>query len=94
MAISKKDLAKQAMLESNIKEMLANRLSKDIEEHDSKIQKSASMFKNTRITSCSRVLLKNGKSICMGFNVGATKPVDTTSGKLTENISLAAEHFK
>ena len=94
MAISKKDLAKQHMLESNIKEMMAQKLSKDIEEHDSKIQKSAAMFKNTRITSCSRVLLKNGKSICMGFNVGATKPVDPNASKLTENISLAAEHYK
>ena len=29
------------------------------------------MFKNTRITSCSKVLQKNGQAVCMAFKNGA-----------------------
>ena len=91
MAISKKELAKQAAIEAEIKEKLAARLTRDLEEHDVKIQKSDMMFKNTRVTSCNKVLLKNGKAIAMGFNIGAPKPVDATASKLPEGTSLSAE---
>ena len=94
MAISKKELAKQAAIEDEVKERQAARLARDLEDHEKKIAGSDSMFKNTRVTSCSRVLLKNGKSIAMGFNVGATKPVDPSASKLPENVSFSAEQFK
>ena len=94
MAISKKELAKQAELEASIKEKLASRLAKDLDEHDAKIANSDAMFKNTRVTSCSRALIKNGKSIAMGFNVGAPKPVNANANKLPESTSFSAEQFK
>ena len=65
-----------------------------MDEHQTKIEASDPMFKNTRVTSCSKVLQKNGKAVCMAFNVGAPKPVDMNAQKLPETASMAAEHFK
>ena len=36
-------------------------------QHDSKLAKSNTNFKNTRVTSGSAVLMKNGKNVCVGF---------------------------
>ena len=46
------------------------------EEHKSKIAKTTQQFKDTRVTSCSGVLMKNGKAVCVAFNQGAPRPVD------------------
>ena len=35
--------------------------------HDEKLNKSNVNFKNTRVTSCSGVLMKNGKAVAMTF---------------------------
>ena len=35
--------------------------------HDDKVNKSAAMFKNTKITSCSQILQKNGQNVCLAF---------------------------
>ena len=94
MAISKKELAKQAALEAEIKDKLAARLARDLDEHDAKISASDAMFKNTRVTSCRRALIKNGTSIAMGFNVGAPKPVNANANKPPESTSFSAEQFK
>ena len=56
MAISKKELKKTADLEAQIKEKLASKLAKEMTEHEKKISASAAMFKDTRVTSCSKVL--------------------------------------
>ena len=94
MAISKAELKKQADLENSIKEKLAARIGKTMDEHQAKIDASHAMFKNTRVTSCSQVLQKNGKNVCMAFNVGAAKPVNPNANKLPETTSMAAEQFK
>ena len=52
------------------------------------------MFKNTRVTSCSQVLQRNGQAVCKPFAVGAPKPVDLSAKKLPETTSMAAEQFK
>ena len=70
------------------------RVSKDMDEHKAKVEKSHDMFKNTRITSCSQVLQRNGQAVCKAFNIGAPKPVDLSSKKLPETTSMAAEQFK
>ena len=36
--------------------------------HNEKLNKSNANFKNTRVTSCSGVLMKNGKAVAMCFN--------------------------
>ena len=56
MALSKADLKKQVDLEELIKAKMATKLEKEMTEHQAKIEKSHSMFKNTRVTSCSQVL--------------------------------------
>ena len=35
--------------------------------HNEKLNKSNANFKNTRVTSCSGVLMKNGKAVAMTF---------------------------
>ena len=94
MALSKEAKANQAKLEETIKERLASRLQKDMTDYEKKIRDSATMFKNTRVTSCTKVLQKSGLNICMAFNNGAPKPVNTTANKLPETTSFSAETFK
>ena len=91
MAISKADLKKQADLQEAIKAKLAVKLEKEMTDHQKKIEKSAAMFKNTRVTSCSQILQKGGKTICMSFNTGNTKPVDPSANKMSEVSSFAAD---
>ena len=94
MALSKEAKATQAKLEDTIKERLANRLQKDMTEYEAKIKDSANMFKNTRVTSCAKVLQKSGMNICMAFNNGASKPVNTSANKLPFTSSFSAETYK
>ena len=56
MALLKKDTDRVAALQEEIRGKLAKRLEKDLTEYEQKIADSAAMFKNTRITSCSKVL--------------------------------------
>ena len=59
-----------------------------------KVTSSSAMFRNTKITSCSKILQKNGQSVALAFNNGAAKPVDVTSNKLPEVASMAQDAFK
>lgn len=52
------------------------------------------MFKNTKITSCSKILQKNGQSVCVSFNNGAAKPVDLASKRLTEVTAFSQDQYK
>ena len=94
MASPKKEIAKAEALQAVIKQKLAARITRDMDEHKQKVDKSAQMFKNTRVTSCNQVLMKNGQAVCMAFKVGAPKPVDLNAKKLQEVSSLSAEQFK
>ena len=59
-----------------------------------KTMKSAAMFKNTKITSCSKILQKNGQNVCLAFSNGAAKPVDLSSKRLTEVTALSQDQYK
>ena len=54
--------------------------------HNDKLGKSNMNFKNTRVTSCSGVLLRNGKAVCLAFTGGAAKPVDVSAHKSTFQV--------
>ena len=60
MAVSKKVQAEQMKKEDEIKAMLASKLHQTMTELEEKRATSTEMFKNTKITSCSRILQKNG----------------------------------
>lgn len=70
------------------------RIERESKEHEDKVNKSTAMFKNTKITSCSHILQKNGQNVCMAFSNGAPKPVDLSTKKSSETTSLSAEQFK
>ena len=55
---------------------------------------SAAAFKNTKVTSCSKILSKNGQAVCLAFSNGAAKPIDLSTKRSSETKSLASEHFK
>jgi hypothetical protein len=63
--------------------------------HDEKLNKSNVNFKNTRVTSCSGVLMKNGKAVAMTFKQ-PTKCYQKEGDPLrsSEVKSIAAEMFK
>ena len=67
---------------------------RDQEALKSKISKSTHMFKNTKINSCSSILSKNGKNVCMAFNNGAAKPIDLNQKKSSEVASFSADTYK
>ena len=52
------------------------------------------MFKNTKVTSCSKILQKNGQAVCLAFNNGAPKPVDLNAKRLSEVTALSQDQFK
>ena len=89
MATSKADLVKSAKAEEEARKKLQERQQKEEEVHKQKIDSSADLFKNTRITSCSKVLQKNGQAVCMAFKNGAPKPVDLNEKKLQEVTSFS-----
>ena len=94
MALLKKDSEKVNALQEEIKNKLSKKIEKDLTEFEQKIAGSAPMFKNTRVVSCSRVLQKGGKSICMAFNNGTVKPTDPNANKLPEITSFAADTYQ
>ena len=61
---------------------------------ENKRNNSSAVFKNTKVSSCSKILSKNGTAVCLGFSNGAAKPVDLGTKRSAETTSLAAEHFK
>ena len=52
------------------------------------------MFKNTKVTSCSKILQKNGQNVALAFNNGAAKPIDLNSKRLSEVTALSQDHYK
>jgi hypothetical protein len=44
--------------------------------HRAKTERSNHHFKNTKVTSCSGVLMHNGKSVALSFSTGNPKPFD------------------
>ena len=52
------------------------------------------MFKNTRITSCSKILAKNGQAVCLAFHNGAAKPIDLSTKRSSETQSFSAHQYK
>ncbi|CDW81821.1 UNKNOWN [Stylonychia lemnae] len=44
------------------------------------------MFSNTKITSCSQVLIKNGQAVCVGFRSAPNKPIDSKTKRSAENM--------
>jgi hypothetical protein len=47
------------------------------------------MFRETRVTSCSRVLIKNGNAVCVPFKTNLPKPAGQDLNKSVEIISMA-----
>lgn len=94
MAVSKKVIAEQMKKEDDIKNMLAEKLHQTMTELEHKRSTSAAMFQNTKVTSCSRILQKNGQNVCLAFQNGAAKPVDMNSKRLPEVTSLSQDQFK
>ena len=56
--------------------------------HERKMGKSAAEFRNARVTSCSSVLLQNGKAVCVAFPT-RKKTCDINAQKSSETKSLA-----
>ena len=56
--------------------------------HEKKMRGSAAEFRNARVTSCSGVLLQNGKAVCVAFPT-RKKTVDINAQKSSETKSLA-----
>ena len=89
MAMSKEAIKAAAAKEMAKQEKDQARLNKDTVIHDDKITNSAAMFKNTKVTSCSKILQKNGQAVCLAFTNGAPKPVDLNSKRLSEVTALS-----
>ncbi len=94
MAISKKELQKSAAVEEMKAAMLQQVQDKEAQLLAEKNANSAAMFKNTKITSCSKILQKNGQAVCVSFNNGAAKPVDLASKRLTEVTALSQDQYQ
>ena len=91
MAISKKELTRQKQAEEAKHQIERARQEKEEMTHHDKITNSAQMFQNTKITSCSKVLQKNGQAVCLAFNNGAPKPIDLSTKRLPEVTSLSQD---
>ena len=52
--------------------------------------KSDVNFKNARVTTGERVLVKNGVAVAIGFKNPNMRPVDTSKNKSSEVTSIAA----
>ena len=64
--------------------------------HDEKLNKSNVNFKNTRVTSCSGVLMKNGKAVAMTFKQPAKcyqKEGDPLRSSETRSIAAYVSHL-
>lgn len=67
MSTMKEKMAIQAAVEIERAHRQQERLERDTVTHNDKINKSTAMFKNTKITSCSSILSKNGQAVCLAF---------------------------
>ena len=94
MAIPKAELQRQAQVEADRIEREKKREEKEKKELEDKNAKSAALFKNTKVASCSQILSKNGQAVCLGFPSANTRPIDLSSKRLPEVTSLAHEQFK
>lgn len=47
-------------------------------------------FKNARVTTSERVLVKNGVAVAIGFKNPNTRPIDMSKNKSSEVTSIAA----
>ena len=61
--------------------------------HQKKLEKSCQEFRNTRVTSGSQVLVKNGKNVCVAFKQ-IKKPEDLRAKRSSETTSFAQDMFK
>ena len=68
MATMKQIMAKEIAAESLRQENAQARTDHTAYIHDQKVSSSAVMYKNTKITSCSSILQKNGQAVCIAFN--------------------------
>lgn len=82
MALSKKDLMKSAALEEEKAQKQHMRQEYEADVHNTKVANSATVFQNTKITTCSKVLQKNGQAVALAFKHGAPKPVDLKAKSL------------
>ncbi len=57
--------------------------------HESKLVQSNALFSNTKVTSCSSVLIKNGQAVCVGFKTANNKPDEAKTRRLSEHTSFA-----
>jgi hypothetical protein len=55
--------------------------------HHNKLERSSRTFSNTKVTSCSGVLMSNGMSICIPFKTNATNRVNPR--RVEKMMSLA-----
>ena len=63
--------------------------------HEIKMAKSNTNFKNTRVTSGSAVLMKNGKNVCVGFPAPVdSRPKDQRANRSPETASMSQDTFK
>lgn len=92
MAQSKAQIEKAAKIEFDARMSLAERQQREHDTHQSKINSSADLFKNTRVTSCSQVLQKNGKAVCLAFNNCA--PKTSEEKQTTDLVSFSQDHYK
>ena len=94
MATMKELKAQTLMIEAKRAAQEQDRIERETILHHEKVNKSTQMFKNTKITSCSSILSKNGQAVCLAFNNGAPKPIDLNTKRSTETCSMSAEQFK
>ena len=94
MAQSKAAIAQALADEQAKQDRDQKRLDFETSVHQDKVDNSAAMFKNTKVTSCSKILQKNGQAVCLAFNNGAPKPVDLNAKRLSEVTALSQDQFK
>ena len=94
MALSKEQIIATMKKEFEKVQKDQSRLEKETAIHHDKIANSTAMFQNTKVTSCSKILQKNGQAVCLAFTNGAPKPVDINSKRLNEVTALSQDQFK
>jgi hypothetical protein len=47
------------------------------------------MFGNTKITTCSKVLIKNGQAVAISFGSANNKPIDPRTKRSSEHASFS-----
>ena len=65
------------------------RLNRQKELHEQKKNNSMKEFRNTRVTSCSGVLMRSGHTVAVAFTNPNAKPCDLNAIKSAETTSFA-----